>query len=396
MKIQPYIIIPNLIEQPTWGGFYIPQLKKITNPQLKNKKIGQSYELYEFTNLSAKTSTKNNPSLELGNSKQPQQSQKLTSNDKIFNINQLIKQNPLAVLGKKVIKKHNHKIKILIKFTQAKGNSYQIHIKKKTKAVKWFPKPESWYYFEPGLVTLGAKPKVNWQTFQQTCHGINNLAKQLSQKVKSKKISLDQAKKQLQDYISQHNPEKFVNLIRIAKNQSIDLSPCGIHHSWEENSQLIPNGNIVYEVQLNVYDSDSTIRCFDKGKIKNDGSIRNLQIDDYFKHIDHSQEANNPKTHMRKSTIIKKTSTYTIKQILQTSNYSLQKIKFTQPINNQHTQTQDSYHHLFAKQGNIQLKANDNQLIITQGFSVFIPASTGQYQLNPLSSKAVVLKTYLN
>ena len=87
MKIQSYIIIPNLIEQPTWGGFYLAKHKKLSNPVFKTKKIGQSYELYEFSNLSEKTSTKTNPSIELGNSKNPQKSQKITTKDKIFPIN---------------------------------------------------------------------------------------------------------------------------------------------------------------------------------------------------------------------------------------------------------------------------------------------------------------------
>ena len=49
------------------------------------------------------------------------------------------------------------KIGLLIKFTQAKCNSYQLHIRKKLANVKWRPKPESWFFFEPGIITLGLK-----------------------------------------------------------------------------------------------------------------------------------------------------------------------------------------------------------------------------------------------
>ena len=396
MKIQPYIIVPNLIEQPTWGGNYIPKLKKISHPKFQNKKIGQSYELYEFSNLSSKLTTKNSPSLELGNPKNPQQSQKIISNDKIFNISQLVKKNPQDVLGEKAIKKHGEKIKILIKFTQAKGNSYQIHAKKRSFNSKWQYKPESWYYFESGVATLGAKPNINWKKFQQTCEIINQQAKDLSHKVQNKKISLTFAKNKLKTFFKTNNPQTFVNLVKVKKNQTIDLSPCGIHHSWEENKKVSPNGNIVYEVQLNVYDQDSTIRCFDKGKIKNDGSIRKLQIKDYFKYIDKSKKANNPQNHLINGRTVFKTSNLKIKQILQNFNYSLQELEFSKLIGNQYTQTTNSYHHLFVKNGGIKLIVDNHHWIITQGYSIFIPANTNQYQLLPINKTATVLKTYLN
>ena len=54
MKIQPYIVVPTLIEQPTWGGEYIGNLKGLAQENLGGKKIGQSYELFRDSNLSLK------------------------------------------------------------------------------------------------------------------------------------------------------------------------------------------------------------------------------------------------------------------------------------------------------------------------------------------------------
>ena len=47
-----YLIIPKLIEQPTWGGDYILNFKNWQNQDVfKGLKIGQSYELYSETKL---------------------------------------------------------------------------------------------------------------------------------------------------------------------------------------------------------------------------------------------------------------------------------------------------------------------------------------------------------
>lgn len=389
MTIKPYIIIPNLIIQPTWGGHYIAKHKNLRIKELKNQKIGQSYELYQFTNLSTKTSTKNSPSVEVGDPKKPEITTKFSKEDKPFSINKLIKDDPIKTLGKKSVNLFGPQVKTLIKYTQAKGNSYQIHVKKKSG--KWLPKPESWYYFEPGLVTLGIKKEASWSDYQSACLKINQVAKELSQQVKSKKTSLSSARKKLKDFVTQENPEQFINLVKIKANQAIDLSPCGIHHSWEEDKKIAPYGNIVYEVQENVYDPVSTIRSFDKGKIKDDGSIREIQIKEYFKHIDRSKRANDPKNHIIKTSYLKKTKDYSVQQIFKSKRYSMQQINFSKDYQDQ---TKDTFHHLFVKKGQIDLKTSSSILTITAGFSAFIPANTNHYQLTTKATSEV-LKTYI-
>jgi mannose-6-phosphate isomerase class I len=394
MTIKPYIIVPNLIEQPTWGGQYIAKHKQIKNKAITSKKIGQSYELYEHTNLSLKKSSKTNPTIEMGDSKNPQQAKLYATNDKPLPINQLIKQDPTKVLGSNSIKLFGPSMKTLVKYTQAKGNSYQIHVKKKTG--RWLPKPESWYFFKPGLVTLGVKASTDWVQYQSTCFNISQLSLDLSKQVKSKTLSLESARKKLQSFIKANNPEKFVNKLKIKSDQAIDLSSCGIHHSWEENSLITPIGNIVYEVQENVYDNSSTLRSFDKGKIKDDGSVRELQLDDYFKYIDRSKTANNPQSLLVKTiNIPSRDGMYSTSKIFRSKSYSMNQINFKGTYQDQ---TKNSFHHLFVKSGQLTLKTNQVILTLTSAFSVFIPASTGSYELfstNSAGKPTVVLKTFI-
>ncbi len=389
--VQPYLIVPTLIEQPTWGGDYIASLKRLKSPKLKGKKLGQSYELYQHTLLSLETNSTKVP-VALGNPASPQKVSLLGSG-KPFTISNLIKTSPVKTLGAKAIKLHGNHVQILIKLTQAAGNSYQLHVKKPV--ASWQPKPESWYYLEPGLITLGVKPNIDWNQYQQVCLEVNQKAQDLSSQVQSKKLTIKEARGQLQEFIKNHNPQNYVNTQEVARHQAIDLSPCGIHHSWEENAKTHPQGNIIYEVQKNVYDPVSTIRVFDRGKIVGDGTIRPLNINDYFKYIDKSPEANNPQGHFTAGKVVKKTSTYTVRQIFSTPNYQMQQISLNKPVSNQHTTTSDSYHHLFAYQGSIKLKAATIELTLGTGYSAFVPASTGAYILTPLTKHATVLKTFL-
>lgn len=396
MKIKPYIIIPNLIIQPTWGGYYISKNKNIQNKQISSQKIGQSYELYEFSNFSSKNSTENHPSLEIGNPSKPQDAKPTSLNDTSININSLIKKDPLFTLGSKMLKIHGKKMNILIKFTQAKGNSYQIHIKQKMPGVKWVPKPESWYFLEPGLITLGIKENVDWENYHRICTLINEKAKDTSLKIRKKKLIIKNARNELRNFINKHNPEKFVNRIKLEKNQAVDLSACGIHHSWEENSSEFPLGNIVYEAQVNAYDPNSVIRSFDKGKIKEDGSIRTIHVDEYFKYVDRSEKANNPDLHFTDTKPLEKSKNFSVTQVLSTKDYSMQEISIKDIIKNNYTQTNNSFHHLFVRDGKIIVETKDEKFIISRGFSLFVPANCGQYLIRPYKTKEVViLKTYI-
>lgn len=381
-------MVPNLIEQPTWGGRYIGRLKTLPYPKIQKMLIGQSYELFTSSYLSRKKSTLNSPSVSLGSSKNPENMQVISKRDHPFLIKDLINSNPEKVLGKKYLDKLGSKIKTLIKLTQAKGNSYQIHVKKPIG--KWLPKPESWYFFEPGLITLGVVREVDWDDYKKDCLAIYKKAQEISKKAKSGKIKIESARKRLKELVDEHHPRKYVNQLKVKKDQGVDLSFGGVHHSWEESAGL-PKGNIVYEVQENVYDDVSTLRSFDKGKIKDDGSVRKLQIDDYFEYIDRSAEANNPNNHLVKSKVVKKSENMLAKQIFDNPKYKMQEIKTKGEAI---IETQDSFDHLFVKSGKINIVTQETELEVSQGHSVFVPAGAVRYQVKP-DKESVILKTYL-
>lgn len=391
MTLKPYIIIPNLIIQPTWGGKYIAEFKKLNARECTESKVGQSYELYESTHFSSKISTLNNPSFEIGDPNDPEKTT-LYGEENALNIRDLILQDPIGVLGSKALSHYGSKMGVLIKFTQAKGNSFQLHVTKDQGG--WQSKPESWYYFEPGIITLGVKDKCNWVEYEKACRYIDKKAKELSDQVHKGFLTVIEAEEILNVEIKNSSIINFVNTIEVGKDEAIDLSPCGIHHSWEEDDLKYPLGNVVYEVQKNVYDPVSTIRAFDKGKFKADGTIRPLQIDEYFKFIDRSKKANNPKEHKITSLLIEKKNTYAVNQVFKNTHYQMHKIDFEGILKNKHTQTNDSFHHLFVKAGEVLLKAQDFELVITQGFGVFVPAGIGFYQLIT-RGKAVILKTFV-
>ena len=397
-SLKPYIVIPNLIEQPTWGGhYYIVSLKKLRYQEVALKTIGQSYELYEETNFSQKTSTEYQPSVEMSGPSDGTSTNLIAFKDSPLSIKELIAADPKAVLGPKVLETLPcPKMQVLVKLTQAKENSYQIHIKHSQPGVTWQSKPESWYYLEPGLITSGAKPNVDRTKYQTTCEAIDELAKNISEQIKSGQISLESGRKQLSEFISLNHPRQFVNTVTVGRDDAIDLSECGVHHSWESDEARFPHGNIVYEVQKNVYDPVSTIRAFDQGKIKSDGSIRPIQVNDYFKYVDRTPKANQPQSHLTLKKALKKSSTQTIRQIFATPNYSLQEFTFTDTMTNQFTRLTDSFHHLFVREGNIRIVIGESFWTVTQGYSIFIPAGIKAYTLKPYKSKYTkVLKTYV-
>lgn len=394
--MKPYVLIPTLIEQPTWGGDYISTLKSIEDPTISSMILGQSYELHEFSKVSTRMTTEDRPTLELADPKDPKQTQATVLNDEPVLLQTLIDQDPDAYLGKNSVIKFGNKINTLIKLNQARGNSYQLHVVTPTADGRWQPKPESWYFLEPGVVTLGVRPEIDWSEYEHSCQMIDAKAQELSQKLRHAEIDPKTAEQELQDFIEKHDPAQFVNRIVVKKNTGIDLSSGGVHHSWEEDMEQFPLGNVVYEVQLNVYDPECTIRSFDKGKIKPDGSVREVHVADYFEYIDRSPQANNPQTHFRAGEIVKKAPTYRVTSIYKTPFYALEEISLNQEISNQFTRTNNSFHHIFVREGNLQIKTPERTITVTTGFSGFIPAAIGQYALKPFKcTHAVVLKTYV-
>jgi hypothetical protein len=142
---------------------------------------------------------------------------------------------------------------------------------------------------------LGIRANTDPKTYAKTCHEIDAFVAKTSKEVKHKVINLNEAQRKISQFIEIHDPIQFVNIVNFTKNSIVELTRGGIHHSWEEDIFSIPEGNIVYEVQQDIDDQSSTIRCFDKGKLDEDANPRKLDIDSYFEYIDINKNNNNPK-----------------------------------------------------------------------------------------------------
>ncbi len=385
-------MIPKLIEQPTWGGTYIVEAKHWNaKKELAGKKIGQSYELYDKSNLSLVQNSSD--SSFFGEIADPKLVKEQSSIAGTLPISQLIAADPEGVLGSTIVSTYGNSMHLLLKFTQALGNSFQLHIADGVAHPRWKPKPESWYYFEPGLITCGVRSDVQWEDYQTAVTELDVKTREIAAQVQSGGLSYDDGKKEIASLVKRYNPWQYVNLVRVEKGTLLDLSPCGIHHSWEEDLESIPLGNVLYEIQLNVMDDVATIRSFDKGKMSKDGALRPLQIDDYFALADRSREANNPKTHMRAAKNIARTSGYVHQRLLETKYYSMDRLAIPSK-NGSFASEIDSFRHLFVQSGVVDVTAGDTTVSVSPGHSAFIPANCKKYTVRATQPNTEVLISY--
>jgi mannose-6-phosphate isomerase class I len=360
---RPYLIIPKLIEQSTWGGSYIAGLKNWQNlPQLQNVKIGQSYELFSGSKLA----------LSITDTADPRFVPEIGSADST----QTLMDNFKLVEGVDYVNIEGSE-SLLIKINHSKGNSFQLHVKQNVNDPKWQHKAESWYYLEPGKLTFGIKKGINIEDYKKTCFEIDQFMQKLSQEIGNGNRSLESVRAEAKEYVQNKNPWQFVNVHTAAKFEVVDPSLGGIHHSWEEDNDNFPIGNVVYEIQEDVMDPVSTIRSFDQGKIKDDGSVRPLNIDDYFKYLDTSDENNDINS----------------SRSLSNSFYGMDVVDVNESIS---TNMDKSFHHIYVRDGGIELIGGDVKLKVGRGHSVFVPKELKSYIINPTSDNTVVLRTYSN
>jgi len=259
MQIRPYVVIPKLIAQPTWGGDYIGKMKLWDRViGVSGVKIGQSYELFGGSKLAIKVTDTVDPDFipELGQSDATDPAVFFGNRQDgidFISLSELVKTNPKHVLGEKVYKTYGV-MPLLIKLNQASGNSFQVHLPPNKTHPRWKPKAESWYYLEDGRLTFGIKKGIDVEEYKRVCYEIDAFMKDLSQKVEAQELSLEAARSKASQFVKTANPWAFVNVHEAKKNSIIDLSRGGIHHSWEENSDPTSPGNVIYEVQQDVMD----------------------------------------------------------------------------------------------------------------------------------------------
>jgi mannose-6-phosphate isomerase class I len=394
-----FLVVPKLIDQPTWGGKYILNSKNwIKKKNFRGINIGQSYELFSGTKLRADIASSADSTFtgELGYAMDPKKTFYKGDARKLISLEKMAKKFPEEVLGGKVIKKHGGKIKILIKYTQSKGNSFQVHVREKDESKKWKFKPETWYYLEPGVLTLGLKKGVDIKRYKETCFYLERELKKISKDIITGKIDSKIGQKIAREVVKQNNPWQFINRLKAKKGEIIDLSPCGIHHSWEEDDKYCPEGNIIYELCMDVMDPISSIRSFDKGKIKNDGTLRKLDIDPYFHYLDRSENTNNPQTHMATAKTIIRGRRIEVKNLVRTKYYSMDKIKLGKnkslKIN-----MEESFNHLFVVSGKFIIHAENSKLTLTKGHSCFVPACFKHYEIKSSKfNQSETLKTFVS
>ncbi|OIQ00012.1 hypothetical protein AUK40_00300 [Candidatus Wirthbacteria bacterium CG2_30_54_11] len=405
-----YLIVPILIEQPTWGGSYIPKLKGITRePLLSGIRIGQSYELagvsrvipcsqfFAMSRPDEQGSYVAPPVYEV-HLRRSRESQLSDTAIPSLPLHDLLVQHPIEILGKSIARRFGTSMPALIKYTQALGNSFQLHVKETEESTThWLSKPETWFFLEPGSITLGVKPGCNWQAYEKACREIATGMELLSKHAMKGSLTPVQARGEADRMVLAHNPWQFVNCLRVDSGTIIDPSAGGIHHSWEEDANC-PLGNILYEVQRDRSDSVSTIRSFDKGKFNPDGSVRSVQIDDYFKYIDRSEDANSPKNLMGQAQLIRKDTGGRVSKLFETAYYRSDMIFLSDRMAPWLEHTDESFHHIFVKEGAIQIgiEGSDKTVGVREGWSVFVPAQVGAYHLRGHGgTKAEVIKTYI-
>jgi len=370
LKRRPYLVVPKLINQPTWGGDYILKAKGWST-LFPDYKIGQSYELFSQTKLLIEITDSMNKSFmpDIGG----------PNNDKIENKAGYKKDRDYLFLDR--VTRLSEKIP-LIKFTQSNGNSFQLHIKDGIRDSRWQAKPESWYYFEDGLVTYGIKKGANLDAYKNDCFKMENIMNDLSHSVKTGKMTLTEAGEKAAIATKEINLWQYVNLHVVKKNSVVDSSLGGIHHSWEEDIKKYPLGNVLYEVQRDVMDPISTIRSFDKGKMKKDGSVRKLDIEAYFKYLDVDADHND---------LSKKLFTKNTDELVHNKYYCLDKLVIDGRKN---CSTDNSFVHLFVHEGKIKVMAKDGEVNLFPGHSCFLPETVGEYQIMA-EKKTVLLKTFV-
>ena len=140
-------------------------------------------------------------------------------------------------------------------------------------------------------------------------------------------------------------------------------------------------------------DDVSTFRSFDKGKMSPDGSVRSVQLKEYFDVIDRSPATNNPAPHLRQPKSLARTADYALDLLLDTQYYKLDKLTFSGAAGI-FSATPARYKHLFVKSGKIEVVAGITVVTVSAGHSCFVPAAAGTYEVRNMAAATEVLISY--
>ncbi len=367
ITLAPWRVQDELIEQPSWGGRYIIDLKGLSDdPQWQGKKVGQSYELAKDAKLVDPAS------------------------GDVRALKDLIAEAPKAMLGQAVLDTFGPDLSLLIKLTQAKGNSFQVHLPEGKSLGHWEPKPEAWFYLAPGLYTFGLKAGTDFAAFSRILHTVDDEMHRLSGEVKAGRRTVEDARAQVRQRIQTLDPYAYVNTVEADTDDVIDLTPGGIHHSWEQDDARFPDGNLVYEVQLDVPDDRCSMRGFDKGKFLDDGDVRPTHVADYLATIENDPAHNELSRHVRKPQTMEDLGHAKTELIFHTPYFNLDRLTVKAGASLGQSLA-GGFHHLFVHSGTARI----GDVTLDQGRSYFIPAALNEYEITAGDKAAVLLKTYL-
>ncbi|MFS8159517.1 MAG: hypothetical protein ACMG6E_04760 [Candidatus Roizmanbacteria bacterium] len=390
----PLLIIPKLISQPTWGGSRILEFQNWEKHfEGREIKIGQSYQLYGNSKFSTVATDTTSPEFipEVGGPDGPQEHPDFTLDPSTYSsLDTVMQDSPEDVVGPFVWKKFG-KMPLLNKLNDSSGNSFQLHIRPGQKHERWVSKAESWYYLDDGIATYGLNPETDIDVYKEVCKKVEQKMHDLSRAVISGRRSLKIARDDAKAFIKDLNPLQYVNRHVVKKHELLDLSSGGVHHSWEADEKGSIKSNFLYEVQQDVMDPVCTVRSFDQGKIKEDGSIREIHIDDYFELIDKDPSHNDVSFALKP---VENNNNSLINSLLKTENYSIDLIEIKEDESFE-DEIKDSFVHLFVRDGDVVVSTKSGEVRITQGHSAFIPYATGSYNLKSKTSVSAVIKTYI-
>ena len=135
------------------------------------------------------------------------------------------------------------------------------------------------------------------------------------------------------------------------------------------------------------------LRNFDKGKIGIDGSIRSVQINEYFSAIDRSAELNDPENHIVQPIIATKTDEYTLEHLLDNRHYKLDRLTL-HGLDTSFGEQIARYKHLFVKNGRVAVTAGETTIAVTAGHSCFISAAATNYTVANHADHSEILVSY--
>lgn len=359
-------VVDELIEQPSWGGEYIAALKGLDQePAYIGKKIGQSYELALASQV---------VNVDTG---------------ELFSLRELIAESPEAILGRDVVTVHGSELNLLIKLTQAKGNSFQVHLPEGTTLKHWRPKPEAWFYLGPGLFTFGLRAGRRYEEFSSALLQIDRVMQDLSREVTEGRLTVEAARTRAAHEIEKHDPYQYVNTVEARTDDIIDLTAGGIHHSWEEDNERFPMGNLVYEVQIDVPDDSCSMRGFDKGKFLENGRVRPTHTVDYLATVSQDPEYNDLSRWIKSPELVASDSAQKREALFRTRYFNLDRLTVHAGMSVEIDATQGVQHlFVFSGYGSI------NGHFIRPGQSYIVPAAAGKAFIVGGTNPLVILQTW--